>query len=261
MSSTSADRDLTVRPNASGPGSLERAEGHLARPWWRPALTAAWAVSALLILASLAAPVVLGLEPGDRDSQVRVFFDVTGERNLPAWWNSGLFLTAAVLSLGVAALRPRAHRGARLSWLLISALTAALSLDELVGLHERLPGLYDRLFGENPLENYAWLMLGVPLALVVCVLVIWAVRSLDRQSRLLLLAGFVVFFAGAIGVEALTGALLPTVGMDSWSYVLLYHLEEALEFFGAAMIAVAPLASVRLTAEEGSADQRLHWLR
>lgn len=230
-----------------------------AQRWWRPVLVSLWAVSLVLIALSAVMPMVLGLEPGDRTSPVRVFVDVTGERNLPAWWNSGLFLVAAVLSLGVGMLRRSAGMPGLWGWLGMSALLAAMSLDELTSIHERLPGVYERLFGENPLEVYQWLMLGVPLAAAVLLFTWWTIRGLPRPSRRLFGAGFVVFFLGAIGVEAVTAVLLPTIGQESVTYVALYHLEEALEFLGASLMAVAPLGAVVLRRTERG-THRLDWM-
>lgn len=230
-------------PDAGRTAPETRTAGEVGPSCWRPVLWTLWAVGLALIGLSALMPVVLGLEPGDRTNAVRVFVDVTGERNLPAWWNSGLFLVAGALSLGVGLLRRRDGHRELLLWTGLAALLAAMSLDELTSIHERLPGVYRRLFGENPLENYAWLMLGIPIAVAVLVFVAWAIRSLPRDTRRLFGAGFLVFFAGAIGMEVLTGALLPTVGIGSLPYVVLYHVEETLEFLGASLMVVAPLAA------------------
>ncbi|MGG5751797.1 hypothetical protein ACQ3I4_04125 [Zafaria sp. Z1313] len=154
-----------------------------------------------VVAASALMPLVVGVSAGDRTSPVRVFFDVTGERNLPTWWNSGLLMLAGFLSLCV----------------------------------------------------------GVPIAAAVLLFAWFAARLLPRPSRVLLAWGLGIFFAGAIGVEALTGLLLPQIGLGSPLYVALYHVEEFLECVGAGVLCVMPLSASAVERIPGS-GLRARWL-
>lgn len=213
----------------------------------------------LLVALSALVPILLGIAPGDRSSPIRVFFDVTGERNLPTWWNAGLLLLAGVGSAAVGTLRrwQRVDRPAGwLSWWGLASVLGLMSLDEFAGFHERLDGLWRSVVGENPLQAYGWLLLGVPLAAAVVVFFWITARTLPRHSAVLYGTGLAVFFAGAIGVEVLTGVLLPAIGTDSLAYVALYHVEELLEFIGSAVLTVAPLAAAQVRSTDDGLSVR-----
>ncbi|MGM7670023.1 hypothetical protein [Microbacterium sp. A93] len=234
--------------------------------WWGPTLWSLVAVSVVLVLLSAAAPLVLGAGPVDRTSPVRVFFDVSGERNLPTWWNSGLLMLAGVLSAAVGLLRRRARVDGRSGWLAwcgLALLLALMSLDEYAGIHERLDGLWRLVVGQNPLPAFGWLMLGVPVALGVVVFLWLCARVLPAPSTTLYVLGIGVFFLGALGAEVLVVAA--GIPLDSWAYVASYHVEELLEFTGSALLVVAPLSAARLTSVEpsreegGAAGLELRW--
>lgn len=213
--------------------------------WWRPLLWTLCAVSVALVAVSAIVPVLLGVGPGHRGSLVRLFFDVADERNLPAWWNSGLLLLAAFFCAGVGQLRRRCGADGRAGWLAwwgIAALLGLMSLDEFAGFHEHLDRVWDAVVGENPLRAYEWLMLGVPLGLAVVVFVWLCSRTLPRTTARLLMGGLLVLFTGALVLEAVP--LFLDLPRNSVGFVAAYHAEELFEFIGSSMLAVAPLASL-----------------
>lgn len=218
---------------------------HNPNPWWRPFLLALLSVSVGLVLLSGAVAFAFGAFGFEVTSPIQAFFDVSRERNLPSWWNSGLLLVAALFSAGLATLRRRAEvdpKSGWFSWWAVAALLGLMSLDEFAGMHERLDGVWRRLFGENPLDTFQWLMLGAPLAVSV-IAVIWvSVRVIPRATANAFLLGIAIFFAGAIGGEALPVIL--GLGIDGVGYAVCYHIEELLEFIGASVLCIAPLASV-----------------
>lgn len=239
MSSSSVRRE-----DAEGSSTGPTAAGQWENRWWAPILWVLWGVSVALVLFSFVFPFLLGVAFTDT-SWIREFFDVSGERNLTAWWNSGLLLLAGVLSIAVGMARwvSRTDTGfALVSWWGLAALLGVMSLDEFAGVHEQLDVLWARLVGENPLPSYQWLMLGVPLAVAVLLFLWLCVRVLPQATARTYLLGMVVFFTGAIVVEA-----LPLL-LDIWRYTLAfhvtYHVEELLEFLGAALLVVAPLRAL-----------------
>lgn len=215
--------------------------------WWGSTLWFLVAVSVLLVLLSAVVPLALGAGPVDRTSPVRVFFDVSGERNLPTWWNSGLLLLAGAFSAGVGTLRRGSRvdgRFAGVAWWGLAVLLCLMSLDEYAGIHERLDGLWRLVVGETPLPAFGWLMLGVPVAVGVVAFLWVCARVLPAPSTALYVLGIGVFFVGALGAEVLVVAA--GIPLDSWAYVASYHVEELLEFTGSALLVVAPLAAARL---------------
>lgn len=217
-----------------------------------------WAVSIAVALFSFLIPFVFGVS-FTNTGQFREFFDVNGERNLPAWWNAGLLLLAGILAAAIGTARRICRADtvlALLAWWGLAAVLAAMSLDEFAGVHERLDVVWARLVGENPLPAFQWLMLGVPLAVAVLAFLWLCVSVLPRAAARTYLVGMVVVFTGAIVVEALP--LLFDIWRGTLSYHLTYHVEELLEFVGAALLVIAPLRAVRarvVDASAGSTDR------
>lgn len=231
------------------------------RHWWRPLLWTLWTVSVVLVAVSAIVPVLLGVGPDHRGSLVRLFFDVADERNLPAWWNSGLLLLAAFFCAGVGQLRRRSGADGRAGWLAwwgIAALLGMMSLDEFAGVHEHLDRVWDAVVGDNPLRAYEWLMLGVPLGLAVVVFVWLCSRTLPRATARLLVGGLLVLFTGALVLEALP--LFLDLPRNSVGFVAAYHAEELFEFIGSSMLVVAPLASLGVRRSTGGGGLEVDWV-
>ena len=188
---------------------------------------------------------VFGVFGFEVTSPLQAFFDVSRERNLPSWWNSGLLLVAALGSAFIGVLRRRSRTDSKwgwLSWWAVAALLGLMSLDEFAGMHERLDGVWRKVFGENPLDSFQWLALGAPLALAV-ILVIWlSVRVMPVVTSRTFLIGIAVFFVGAIIGEALP--IIFDLDIYEVGYAVSYHVEELFEFLGASILAVAPLTCV-----------------
>ena len=104
--------------------------------------------------------------------EAKAFVNIGGEANLPTWWNASLLFL--VTTLAATAAFTAAGRSIRVSWSVIAAAAAFLSLDEAVALHERLarPLADARIWA----MTYPWLVLGVVVALVGSVVLILAGR-------------------------------------------------------------------------------------
>lgn len=210
-------------------------------------------VSLLLTAWSFALPFAFGLRPRQMPWW-REVFDVSQEANLTAWWSAGLLLLGAagftavgLVRRAVQADRPRAL----LAWLTPAAMLAAMSLDESTQIHERAGQVWDALpfTGENPLPAFQWLILGVPAAVVVLGLLALCTVALPRRTRTLAVAGGVVFFVGAIVLEAVP--LLLGIERSSMAYHVVTHAEELAEMIGASVLVVAPWAHLHLRRAPG----------
>lgn len=173
------------------------------------------------------------------------FFDVASEANLWTWANVAVLLSAAHVHLLAAYARWWRHAPGVAGWALTALLMAGLSLDDLAGLHERLEPLGEALGGGSGLTHFAWLVPGSAIALATLALFAVLVRNVEGRARLYLLAGILVFFAGAVGMEAVGGYALSQLGSGvNVTYVLLFHVEEMLEATGAALLLSAGLADL-----------------
>jgi xanthine/uracil permease len=175
---------------------------------------------------------------------LKTLVDIGGEANLPTWWNASLLFTVCVTALIAAFLPPTAaesragHRARRGAWLVVAAAGAYLSLDETAGLHERLAKPV-RSSGID-LPTYAWLLPGVALAAVGCLVLVKAARRLPPRIARRLGVALGCYFAGAIGMEAVNGLF-----SDRWlDLPLLFAagttLEESLEMV-ACILAITAL--------------------
>lgn len=198
-----------------------------------------FATSATLAAASLAVPNVVPLPVlSAPDSPVRMFFDVAGEANLWTWFNVLLLGAGSVLFVAVGALTRR-RGGPSTAWFGSAVLLAALSLDDLASLHERLEGI-GRAAGGGGLA-FAWVLPGAVLGLVVLAAMAVLARHLRGAARWRLVVGVAVLLGSALGLETVTGLVLDAGDGTTRGYVVLVHVEELLEAVGAVLILAAPL--------------------
>jgi len=188
-------------------------------------------------------------------------FDVDGERNLPAWFSSGLLLFAAVL-LGVIASRQKPGVKPRaMYWALLAVVFTYLAFDEGFELHERLGDYLAIWASVHEMESYVWL---IPYALFVVAMMVTFSRfliQLPPEHRKRVMISGAVYVSGAMGFEAL-GAL----------YVHHYHtevgilydietaIEESLEMAGSilfirALLLCLPWQRTAVAAIEGGAKK------
>lgn len=189
---------------------------------------------ALLAVVALLLVVVGGLVPlqpwivdwRTAESPVRQVLSVTGEMSAWVWFNVVVLLAAAGAYAVTGALQRSAGRPPW-PWLVLAALLAALSFDDLVAVHERLWSLGELMGGGGDVVPAAWVL---PALLVAGVLV-WAVwqvaRRVERRSRLLLVVGTAVFLGSAFLLEDLTFRLLEPDGGGA-AAALVSYTEELL---------------------------------
>ena len=152
--------------------------------------------------------------------------NVDAERNPPTWTQAGIMLACGGLSWAIA------QRTAVRGWRLIGLFFVAISMDEGARLHENLIGPLQDVFGtEGTVLHYAWVIPAIPAVAVFAYLVRGALRAVPPREQVWLMAAGAVFFAGSIGMEMIGGWAVAD-GVDSTRYVLITHLEEALEFSG-----------------------------
>ena len=176
------------------------------------------------------------------------FFDVGREINLPTWFSAGLWITAGILA-GYFARRASRHRG---SWALFCAVCMVFSIDETLELHERLDVIGSELGRYLPLQlGFTWVIPGVLIAGLIGLSLLRMVLGLPRTSRAGLLAAGIIFVAGGVGVETLSGLFIQGDTLP-WQFFLLTLVEESLEMTG---IALGVAALAHLIAYRHSADR------
>lgn len=241
----------TITSEGSADGAADPRE---AKTWRRISLWRSFTylmipvVILVLISGSLAS--ATQLSPPESVETVRFwfyFFDVGREINLPTWFSAGLWISAGILA-GYFARRASRHRG---SWALFCAACMVFSIDETLELHERLDVIGNELARYFPLQlGFTWVIPGALIAGLIGLSLLRMVLGLPRTSRAGLLAAGIIFVAGGVGVETLSGLFIQGDTLP-WQFFLLTLIEETLEMTGIALgvAALAHLIAYRHLAE------------
>lgn len=166
-----------------------------------------WIVLILLNLIGFAAKAVNFLL-GHKYNTVVSLVDTSEEMNLPTWFSVELFFVCALLLLLLAAVKK--HTGDRWShyWKSLSIIFFCLSIDDLVGIHEKLNPVVRAALHTSGLFYYGWLVIAIPLCAAAGFLFMRFVLNLSHSFRARVIAAGAVFLAAKIFVEMLKGYYL-----------------------------------------------------
>ena len=173
-------------------------------------------------------------------------FDLEEEGNIPSYWSSMLWFSAASIAFVIAHHARLRGRRDRLHWSGLCAIFFLFSMDEAVQFHERLGGAVDallRIEGLRPsgLLFYAWTIPAALFALLVFAAYFRFLLALPRDiaTRMVLAGG--VFLTGAVGFELLEGPIDEAGGYKNLLYTIFVTCEEALEMAGVCLLILALL--------------------
>lgn len=127
------------------------------------------------------------------------YFSLSGEFNLPAYWNAALLGLVSAAAVASGLLTPRG--AGRWGWFVVGAAALFMSVDEATQIHERTAALVT----VNPLPTYAWVVFAVPLAAALVLLMTLATRAVEPALRRRLALALVLYLLGALVLEALSG--------------------------------------------------------
>lgn len=159
------------------------------------------------------------------------------EANIPAWWSSVKLLLSGC-AFGLVGLRNiYQNKGA---WLVlcIAAILFAMSLDETVGIHERIGRVVDLVFGDRSETIFErtglwFIAIGLPFVALFGLLLVTSYKTLEVVPNTIfyLAAGMATLLTGALGVEAITNLL----GAGAF-YSVGVAFEEGLEMVGGSIL-------------------------
>ena len=201
--------------------------------------------SVLVVLAGLTAE-MLDEYTGEL-AGVRGRLDLAVEHNVPTAWSSVLYLVAAALCLLIGRAAAARERRDRWWWFGLGAVLAAMGCDEWLALHERTIEPVRDALHVSGLLLYAWVIPGFVIFVGLCLLFAGFVKRLPLALRRSLYLGVALIAVGAIGMEMVGGSWAERYGTGP-GWVLVYTLEEALEFAGTTMILVGLLAHLAVVA-------------
>jgi hypothetical protein len=180
----------------------------------------------------------------ERGGATRYLWDLDAEANVPTWFASAQLAVLGALLLLLAMAIRRDRRRESIALAAAGVLAAALSLDELVGVHEKLGRGLEELTGERGSTVFdttgPWVVVAAPLFVLLMVACWYALRGLFRVSpraARLCLGGSALFLVSFAGLEFVAN-FLP--GGDDATVLL----EETGEMAGVTLIlwGVAELA-------------------
>lgn len=238
--------DGTSEPTSAG-ADLSPGQFLLVPLSWRGVLIGTSIVSALVTIASYIPTRWSGGGLFYGGGEWHHLFDVALETSVTTAWSTILMVTAALLCLACWWVARRTRSGPAWPWAVLALGLGLFALDEAAMIHERLYLVVERLSISRPFA-YIWLVIGIPLAILVVAVVVVCARHLPRTARNLLITGVLVFFAGAIGLELLTGELAARAPEIHHRFLSeLIHVEEFLELIGIGIAVCAPLSALRAT--------------
>lgn len=158
--------------------------------------------------------------------------DLDVERNVPTHFSVSLLLLNAIAVL-VVGLRAGGRQ-----WRLLALLLLAMSIDELVGLHETAVAPMRALLGPHAsgILHFAWVLPAVPLLSLLAVVLYRFVRELPAALRRGMIVAAALYFGGAVGIEMLGGRHHAAHGADVLYRLGWVPLEEFMEMAGAVLL-------------------------
>jgi hypothetical protein len=208
---------------------------------------AVW-ISALLLIASSATMQVLRLRYGhDTIYGLVRLLDMDFEASIPAWYTSSLMLFAAMLLALTALMRKSVNDPSARRWALMSVVFVYLSADETVQLHEKFSAPVNRFISFGNVPDYAWVVAGAVLVIVVGLYFLPFVLRLPRRTRNLVLLSGAIYVSGALGMEVV-GAYFNAVHGSAYHgsvlQVVMVMIEESLEILGLVVFVVGVVVRV-----------------
>lgn len=186
-------------------------------------------IATILVIISLTTQIVAHVYDLNPERFSFSFFNLDVERNVPTTFQALLLLGCTVLLGGIAALKWAHADRWRWHWLILSAIFALLTWDEIIEVHEHLIHIL-RPLGFSGIFYFAWI---VPAAFAVIILGIAFLRfviALPEQVRWKFVAAGAVYLTAIFPFEAVGGWYFERIHEQiNLQYVMLTTVEEAIE--------------------------------
>lgn len=194
-----------------------------------------------LIVVGLTLISIIGLLAGGRF----LIFNVNGERNIPAWFSTGMLLSCSALLALIACVKKARSDRHVLLWQLLALTFLFLSVDEAASIHERLNKL-GSILPDNPLLYFAWVAPALVFVVIYGVLNLRLLADLPVRIRILFLVAGGIYVGGALGVEMIAGYYLSFRHRHDLAYSIITVFEETLEMCGAIVFIYALMTYINL---------------
>lgn len=179
-----------------------------------------------------------------RTSGILRQFDLNGEGNLAAWYESLVLFVAAAVALAIYLAHQGRHPLAA-RWGVLAGLLGLMAVDEAAQLHDMATGPLRRGLELEPGALYfAWVIPALVILTGAAIYLFPLMRALPTQARSRLLLAMGVYVGGALVIEMISGFAVAE-GHDTAHYYAVITLEETLELAGAVLLVAALMAFLR----------------
>lgn len=179
-----------------------------------------------------------------RTSGIMRQFDLNGEGNLAAWFESLVLMCAALAALAIYLAHQGHHRHAR-RWGFLTALLFLMTIDEAAQLHDMATGPLRRGLSLEPgVLYFAWVIPALVILAVVAVYLLPLARALPTAFRARLVLALAVYVGGALVLEMISGVAV-AAGHDTAHYYAVITIEETCELVGAVLLVSVLMALLR----------------
>jgi hypothetical protein len=191
------------------------------------------AVAFILALISMAGQFIL-YTTGNKLYGLVLLFDIDAEYNIPTFFSMLLLLFAALLISVIAVLEKNRNASHTIHWAILSLGFLFMAIDEMVCIHERLVNPIRKLLGEGSrgVFNFAWVIPGIALVIVLVPLFLKFWMRLPSKTRFTFLIASTLYIGGCIGFELIGGYYAELHGLKNLTYSMLTTVEESLEMSG-----------------------------
>ena len=168
-------------------------------------------------------------------------FDLGGESNIPAWFSSKLLLLSALLLGLIAAIKKTRKETFSSHWIFLTVIFLFLSCDETAQIHEWTVS-HVHSIAQLPFTKFiGWV---IPYSLLLLLFGAAYLRfffHLPHRFKVLFAGAGIIYVAGALGMELLTGAIGRVV-LEGRLHFLFNIVEESLEMGGIVVFIYALLS-------------------
>lgn len=151
------------------------------------------------ILIHIAFLVILHVFDHDSVYGLSPLFDLSTERNFPTWFATIILFISSILLYLIYQVTSKSNPDK--FWIFLSMVFLYLSVDEMVGLHEKVSRPIRELGEFTNYFYYSWIFAGLFFVLVVFILSIPFLKRLPSRAALHFIIAGAIFVMGAVGME------------------------------------------------------------
>lgn len=171
-------------------------------------------------------------------------FHLNSEMSFPAYYSSMLLWVACLIIGYIAYVEKEKSTKYWKHWILLSVLFLALSIDEMLAIHEEVTEYLRISLNISGPGQYAWAIVGTAFVIVLFIFFAKFLFSLPFKTQVRLYISAAVFLGGALGMELIGGYF------GDADTTVLYHnifviIEESMEMFGVILFIRALLLYLR----------------